>query len=131
MLVVSGAVLATALSGVCCASVSTASPSDGQCTFVFPPPKVVQVSGVSFVLATMHPGPCTIEAFPNSSEVCVSIEGDDSSGQCKTKAGPNPAELYYKYRPGATYVVKGQGCANINTPPYTLCQDFPASRVTL
>jgi hypothetical protein len=65
------------------------------------------------------------------STVCLSIEGDDSSGECATKAGANPAELYYTYRPGATYVENGQGCAGLVRPPYTLCQDFPASRFTL
>ena len=132
-LVVSGAALSLTFGGVCCAGIASTSPpaSSGQCTFVLPPPKVVQVSGVSFVYATMAPGPCTIEANPNSSVVCVSVEGSDSTGQCATTNGPSPAVLYFTYRPGATYVVKGQGCSSVNVPPYTICQDFPASRITL
>jgi hypothetical protein len=131
--VVSSAAISLAFGGVCCAGIADASPSDGsgQCTFVLPPLKVVQVSGVNFVFATMAPGPCTIEANPNSSVVCVSVEGSDSTGECAHTNGPSPAVLYYAYRPGATYVVKGQGCSSVNVPPYTICQDFPASRITL
>ena len=111
---------------------SNAAPDDGgQCSFVLTPPSVVQISGVSFVTAAMKPGSCTLHAVPNSSVVCLSIEGDDSAGQCATMSGQNAAVIYYTYRPGATYVVKGQGCANTFAPPYTLCQDFSPSRVTL
>jgi hypothetical protein len=126
-------VLAMALTGVCCASISSASPTDGsgRCTFAITPPTVVPVSGVNYVMATLRPGPCTLHANPNMSTVCLSIEGDGSSGQCLTENGPNPAMLYYTYRPGATYVEKGQGCASVNNPPNTLCEDFPASRFTL
>jgi hypothetical protein len=125
--------LAMALTGICCASITSASPADdsGRCTFAITPPTVVPVSGVKYVLATLRPGPCTLEANPYQSTVCLSIDGDESSGQCVTKAGPDPAVLYFTYRPGATYVEKGQGCAGLTRPPYTLCEDFPASRFTL
>jgi hypothetical protein len=86
---------------------------------------------MNYVMATVRPGPCTVHANPNMLTVCLSIEGDDSNGQCVTKNGPDAAVLYYLYRPGATYVEKGQGCANVNDPPYTLCEDIPTSRVTL
>jgi hypothetical protein len=112
---------------------SNATPSDdgGKCTFVLGSPKIVQISGVNFVMATMNPGECTMHANPSSSVVCLAVEGDDTSGQCAQRTGPVTAVIYYSYRPGATYVVKGSGCANIITAPYTLCQDFPASRITL
>lgn len=132
LLAVSFGVLATTL-GVCSAASSNASPSEGpgQCSFVLETPTVVQVSGVDQVMARAYPGPCTIEATPNYSTVCLSIDGDDSPGQCASINGARPAVLYYAYRPGATYVVKGKGCANTFVPPYTVCQDLPASRVTL
>ncbi len=132
-LLVSCSALSIGLAGVCCAPIADASPSGdpGQCTFVLPPPKVVQMAGRSFVYATMAPGSCTIEANPNSSVVCVSVEGSESTGECATKNGPSPAVLYFDYQPGATYIVKGQGCSSVNVPPYTICQDFPASRSTL
>jgi hypothetical protein len=124
---------AMALSGVCPVGISNASPDDGsgRCTFGITPPTVVPVSGVSYVFATLRPGSCTLSANPYSSTVCLSIDGEDSGGECATKPGSVPAELYVAYRPGATYVEKGRGCAGIVTPPYTLCEDFPASRFTL
>ena len=126
-------ILAMGLSGVYNAGISSASPDDtsGHCTFGITPPTVVPVSGVSYVFATLRPGPCTLHANPYKSTVCLSIEGDDSGGQCAYKAGSEPAELYVAYRRGATYVEKGQGCAGLIVPPYTLCQDFPASRFKL
>jgi hypothetical protein len=128
-----GAVTAMALTGAWSASVSTASPSDdpGQCAFVLIPPTLTQLSGVNFATATVKPGQCTMHASPNLSVVCLSVQGDDSSGQCAHQDGTDPAVIYYTYRPGATYVVTGQGCANLFTPPYTICQDFGPTRVTL
>jgi hypothetical protein len=126
-------ILTMALSGVGSAGISSASPEDssGRCTFGITAPTVVPVSGVSYVYASLRPGPCTLHANPNYSTVCLSIEGEDSAGQCAYQGGPNGAELYIAYRRGATYVEKGQGCANTNVPPFTLCEDFPASRFTL
>ncbi|OBH11740.1 hypothetical protein [Mycobacterium sp. E1747] len=129
------AVLSSALVsvGVCPPGHANAAPTDaeGQCSFVLETPKVVQVSGVDFVMATAHPGPCTLEISPNRTTVCVSIEGDDSQGECRSANGPRTAVVYYTYRPGATYVIKGRGCANGFTPPYTTCQDIAPSRFTL
>ncbi len=130
-----GAVTAMVLTGAWSASVATASPSDGpepeQCAFVLTPPTLTQISGVNFATATVKPGQCTMHASPNLSVVCLSVQGDDSSGQCAHKDGADPAVIYYTYRPGATYVVTGQGCANLFTPPYTICQDLGPSRFTL
>lgn len=132
LLTIVSAVLAMTLV-VCSPANSNASPAEspGQCSFVLEKPTVVQISGVNQVMARTYPGPCTLEATPNYSTVCLSIVGDDSPGQCASINGPRPAVLYYTYRPGATYVVKGKGCANTYTPPYTLCQDIPESRATL
>lgn len=130
-----GALLAMVLTGAWSASVSTASPpgdpAPGQCDFLLTPPEVVQISGVSFATATVKPGPCTMHASPNYSMVCLSMQGEDSSGQCASKSGGRPAVVYYAYRPGATYVVTGQGCASTFAPPYTMCQDLGPSHFTL
>lgn len=119
----------------CPAGVAQASPSDddgsGQCTFVLSQPKVVQISGLSLVSATMRPGPCTIHATPNLSVVCLSAAGSGTQGECASKNGQDPAEVRYPYQPGTTYVVRGQGCASTFVPPYTLCQDFPPTQITL
>ncbi len=72
-----------------------------------------------------------MHASPNLSVVCLSMQGDDSSGQCAHENSADPAVIYYTYRPGATYVLTGQGCANLFVPPYTICQDFGPSRYTL
>lgn len=127
--------LVMALIAGCSAGVSHASPASGeetgQCSFILTPPKVVQQAGMSIVVATLHPGPCTIEAEPNSSVVCLSVAGGGSPGECASKNGRNPAQVRYTYRPGTTYVVRAQGCASIFQPPYTLCQNFGPTRVTL
>jgi hypothetical protein len=131
----SGALLAVAFIGIETAGFSTASPSDdpgsGQCTFLLGTPQVIRISGVSFASATVQPGPCTMHASPNFSSVCLSMNGEDSSGQCASKTGTDPAVVYHSYRPGATYTVTGQGCASTFTPPYTVCQNIGPSQATL
>ena len=117
------------------AGVVHASPSDddgtGQCTFILSQPKVIQASGLSLVSATMRPGPCTIHATPNLSVVCLSVVGSGTQGECASKNSQDPAEVRYPYQPGATYVLRGQGCASTFVPPYTLCQDFVPTQITL
>ncbi|ORW99794.1 hypothetical protein AWC29_25860 [Mycobacterium triplex] len=99
-------------------------------------PKVVNNSGVNQVMATVHAGACTLHAHTETT-VCLSVVGDESAGQCGSGYDPQPAVVYYPYRPGATYVVKGLGCADIlegsDSPakPSTVCQDIAPSRVTL
>jgi hypothetical protein len=116
-------------------SASHASPSEddgaGQCTFILTPPKVAQINGLSLVVATLRPGPCTIRARPNLSVVCLSVAGAGSQGECASKSGADPAEVRYPYQPGSTYVVRAQGCASTFEPPYTLCQDYGPSQITL
>jgi hypothetical protein len=117
------------------AAVAHASPSDdegtGECSFILTPPKVVQLSGLHLVVATLRPGPCTMHANPNLSVVCLSVAGSGSQGECASKNGADPAEVRYPYQPGATYIVKAQGCASTFVPPYTLCQDYGPSQTTL
>lgn len=132
-LVVAAIIAAAAPSCLCGAVTAGATPSDdtGQCTFGITPPTVVPVSGVSYVYASMRPGSCTLTAHPYQSTVCLAIEGDGSAGECASRPGTETAELWIAYRHGATYIEKGKGCAGITTPPYNLCEDFPASRYTL
>ncbi|MGO9158839.1 hypothetical protein [Mycobacterium sp.] len=132
------------LIGIGSAGVAKASPSagadTGSCSWVLTPPQVVQVSSTSMVLATVKPGPCTMDAVPNDSVVCLAIRGEDSQSQCSHKAGTAPALIYLPYRPGATYVVTGQGCADVFEDPVThsttgpvkkMCQPFGPTAVTL
>jgi len=117
------------------AAVAHASPSDdegtGECSFILTPPKVVQLSGLHLVVATLRPGPCTMHASPNLSVVCISVSGSGSPGECASKNGQEPAEVRFPYQPGWTYVVRAQGCASLFEPPYTLCQNFGPSNTTL
>jgi hypothetical protein len=127
--------LSMAFIAVYAPSASHASPSDddgaGQCTFILTPPKVAQINGLTLVVASLRPGPCTIHANPNSSVVCLSVAGGGSQGECASKNGQEPAEVRYPYQPGFTYVVRGEGCASTFEPPYTLCQNFGPSQTTL
>ncbi len=132
------AFLAICSVGLCNAGPSAASPpsENGHCSFVLDPPKVVNISGVNYVTATVHTGSCTLNAHTEST-VCLSIEGSDSAGECGWGNDPLPAVVYSPYRPGATYIVKGHGCADVmqgsNSPasPTTICQDIAPTRVTL
>jgi hypothetical protein len=124
--------------GLYCAGSSAASPpgENVHCSFVLEGPKVVNLSGVNSVMASVHTGSCTLHAHTEST-VCLSFEGDDSAGQCGWGNDPLPAVVYYPYRPGATYVVKGHGCADIMegtaspASPTTVCQDIAPTRVTM
>ena len=132
------AFLAISPIGLYCAGSSVASPpsENGHCSFVLEGPKVVNISGVNYVTATVHAGSCTLNAH-TAATVCLSVEGDDSTGQCGSENDPLTAVVMYPYRPGATYVVKAQGCMDImegsNSPatPTTVCQDIAPARVTL
>ena len=127
------AVVAMSFVGVASAGVTNASPSDQagseSCSWVLTPPQVVQVTSTRMVLATLKPGPCTMDALPNESVVCLSIKGQDSQGQCGNKVGADPALIYYPYRPGATYVVKGQGCADVFEDPVTHLSTGPVKKM--
>ena len=124
--------------GVGCAALAAGSPpgGTGQCSFVLEPPKVVNMSGANYVTATVRTGSCTLHAHTETT-VCLSIEGGDSAGQCASGYDPLPAVVYYPYRAGATYIVKGQGCSDVmegsDSPatPTTICQDISPSRITL
>ncbi|CQD18157.1 hypothetical protein BN1232_04132 [Mycobacterium lentiflavum] len=124
--------------GLSFATPSAASPptEKGQCSFVLDGPKVVSNSGVNQVMASLHAGACTLHAHTEST-VCLSVVGDESAGQCGNGYDITAAVVYYPYRPGATYIVKGMGCTDIlegtDSPatPTTVCQDIAPSRVTL
>ncbi len=127
------AVMATSMLGVYFAGVTSASPSEGDasqsCSWVLTPPRVVQVSSTRMVLATVRPGPCTMDAIPNESVVCLAIQGADSQGQCAHRAGADPALVYYPYRPGATYIVTGQGCADVVENPVNHSTTGPVTKM--
>ena len=120
----------------CAGSVAASPPGETQCSFVLGGPKVVNVSGVDMVQATLQMGTCTLNAHTEST-VCLSADGDPSAGQCETQYGAGAAIVYYPYRPGVTYIVKGNGCADVMqgsaspASPSTVCQDVGPKRVAL
>jgi len=124
---------AISLIGVGSTGVANASPSAGadagSCSWVLTPPQVVRVSSASMVLATVKAGPCTLDAVPNDSVVCLSIKGEDSQSQCGHRAGSYPALIYLPYRPGATYIVTGQGCADVFEDPVTHSTTGPVKKL--
>lgn len=124
-------VLSAVLIGVGGAGVASATPaSDGpgapSCTFTLSKPRLVDVSGVKMVTATVSAYPCTGETLPNKTVACVKLEGADGNGQCvQRNPQDEPAQVYFSpYRPGATYVSSGTGCTALFEPPYSGCQSL-------
>jgi hypothetical protein len=96
--------------------VASASPTqgDGQasCIFTLSKPFLVEVSGAKMVSATLSGLPCTGVTLPNEQTVCVELQGGGSAPQCNFAPGYATAQVYFApYRPGATYVSTGKGCA--------------------
>ena len=80
------AVLAFAVTGVVAAGVADAEPTP-PCSFTLSPPQVVQVSGASFVTATVAPAACEAPSNPHQSVACLKLQGSDSPGQCMDNMG--------------------------------------------
>jgi hypothetical protein len=130
-------VLAPALMAVCSAGVTSANPpSEGaeepSCTYTLSSPTVVAVSGVNVVTATLKPYPCMGSTNPTSLTVCVSVQGGDSTTQCKTRNIPDQAQVYFvPYRPGATYIVTGRGCSSLYDIRGSTCTSLGPYTATL
>lgn len=112
-----------------------ATPDDGsgtgQCSWKPVAPTVVDVSDQKMVTASLERGPCTIFGNPSGMTVCLSIQGEDSAGKCGETMQSYPAQVYYRYKAGATYVMTGRGCVNIFEPPFKLCQNYGPVTYTL
>jgi len=133
-LTVGAGMLASAALSFAYPDVGGATPSDepggGHCTWTPVSPTLERVSDINMVTAQLKRGPCTLIGNPSGETVCLSIQSEDSAGECKTSYS-DPAKVYYKYVPGATYVVTGRGCVNILEAPYTMCQTFGPSYYTM
>lgn len=119
------------LVGVGMATVANADPSGNgseppSCTFALSTPRVVQISGVDMVTATVSSYPCAGRTVPDKTIVCVSLQGSGSPPQCvQQNAQDQPAQVYYApYRPHATYVSSGTGCASLFQAPYVNCSSL-------
>jgi hypothetical protein len=126
-------VTATAAIGVAGATgVAGAEPGAPKaCSYTLSPPHLVQVSGVNMVSATLTPAACN-RSQPYLLVACIQLQGSDGPEQCAQNQGLLPAQVYYQpYRPGATYVSSGRGCASTGNPPIGVCQPIAPSIATL
>lgn len=103
----------------------------GQCTWMPVAPTVVTVSDVEMVTASLKLGRCTIFGNPNSTTVCLSIQGEGAAPKCAQSASPYPVQVYTPYRPGATYVMTARGCLTIFEAPHRICQSYGPTNYTL
>jgi hypothetical protein len=114
------AAVALALAGT--AAVARAEPSPPPCSYTLSPPQVVQLGGTNAVTATLSPAGCN-QSTAYLTVACVQLQGSDGPGQCQQQNGILTAQVFYQpYRPGATYVSTGRGCATTGNPPQPVCQ---------
>ena len=122
---------ATALLFAAAAGVARAEPPASPCSYSLSPPHVVQLSGSDVVTATLSPAACD-RANPYLSVACVQLLGSDGPGKCEQNNGILTAQVFFApYRPGATYVSTGRGCANTGNPPQPICQPTGPLTATL
>jgi hypothetical protein len=112
--------LALILAGT--AGVARAEPSPPKaCSYTLSPPHIVELSGSKVVTATLSPGACD-RSEPYLSVACVQLRGSSDPVKCQQGEGNLTAQVYYApYRPGATYVATGRGCALTGNPPVPVC----------
>jgi hypothetical protein len=102
------------------AAVATAEPPP-TCTYNLSSPQVVAVSGTDMVTATLSPGACE-RSNAYLSVACLQMQGSPEPPKCEQNNGVLTAQVFYApYRPGATYVSTGRGCANTGNPPQPVC----------
>jgi hypothetical protein len=114
------------------ADVAHAEPSPPTaCSYTLSPPQVVQLSGTNVVTATLSPAACE-RSEPYLSVACVQLQGSDGPPKCQQGEGNLTAQVYYApYRPGATYIATGRGCALTGNPPLPVCQPTGPYTATL
>jgi hypothetical protein len=123
------AAAAVTLAGI--TPVADASPNPQACAYTLSPPEVVQLSGTNVVKATLTLGACD-QSNSYLLVACVQLQGSDGPGQCAQGEGFLPAQVYYQpYRPGATYISTGRGCATKGNPPQPICQPSGPLTATL
>jgi hypothetical protein len=98
-----------------------ADPEPPTCSYTLAGPQVVQLSGTNVVTATLSPAACD-RSVAYQAVACVQMQGDDGPGQCAQENGILMAQVYLPYRPGATYIATGRGCASTGNPPRAVCQ---------
>ena len=123
------AAIALALGGT--AAVAHAEPGPPPCAYALSPPHVVQLSGTNVVTATLSPAACD-SSVAYLTVACVQLQGSDGPGQCAQQNGILTAQVFFQpYRPGATYIATGRGCANTGNPPKQVCLPMGPLKATL
>jgi hypothetical protein len=123
------AAVALTLAGT--AAVAHAEPSSPPCSYRLSPPQIVQLGGANVVTSTLSPAGCD-QSTAYLTVACVQMQGSDGPGQCAQQNGILTAQVYYQpYRPGATYIATGRGCANTGNPPQPVCQPMGPLTATL
>jgi hypothetical protein len=110
---------------------ANAEPSPPPCQYTLSPPQMVQLSGTNVVTATLSAAGCN-QSVAYLSVACVQLQGSDGPGQCAQQSGILTAQVFYQpYRPGATYIATGRGCANTGNPPQPVCKPMGPLTATL
>jgi hypothetical protein len=118
-----------ALAGI--APVASAEPSQPPCEYTLSPPQVVPLGGANAVTATLSLAACN-HSTAYLTVACVQLQGSDGPGQCAQQSGILTAQVFYQpYRPGATYVATGRGCATTGNPPQPICKPMGPLTATL
>ncbi len=124
------AAVALALGGT--AAVAGASPSPPPCAYTLSPPQVVQLSGTNVGDRDVLTRPAVTGRSPTSQWPACSYRAATVLDNAPRGKGLLPAQVFYQpYRPGATYIATGRGCATTGNPPQPVCQPMGPLTATL
>jgi len=113
------------------APAATAEPSQPPCQYTLSPPHVAPLGSGTAVTATLSLAACD-QSVGYMTVACVQLQGSDGPGQCAQQNGILTAQVFYQpYRPGATYIATGRGCANTGNPPQPVCRPMGPLTATL
>ena len=121
-----------ALAGIApVASAEPSQPPSSSCQYTLSPPQVVPLGSGTAVTSTLSLAACN-QSIGYLTVACVQLQGSDGPGQCAQQNGILTAQVFYQpYRPGATYVATGRGCANTGNPPLPICRSVGPLTATL
>ena len=117
--------------GLAGAGAATAAPDEPGCAYTLSTPVVTQVSGTPMVTTTVTTAACN-RSNSMLQVACLEIQGAGTAPLCVSKEGPTTAQVFFApYRPGASYVASGRGCAVAGSPPVSVCHTVGPVTVTL
>lgn len=113
------------------AGAAIAAPDQPGCAYTLSAPVVTQVSGTPMVTTTVTTAACN-RSNSMLQVACLEIQGAGAAPLCVSKEGPTAAQVFFApYRPGATYVASGRGCAVAGSPTVSVCHSVGPVTVTL